>query len=270
MRCKRCCRPRPTRRSLSWRFWQSNSSICFSIWSWHFFIASHSILIVDNCWAWSTHGHTDTEKKQLVQGQALWDCCSRYKWRQKKNFDAFKKKKKRCITHESACIYWDRKPGVNYMFWMPKDSVSSVSCRELTEFTVACTESGGEHRVYSTSGSSFPSFRKHCNHLETASQKLEGALQHEYSVHERCTANTQSVTGFSSHTQQAKRRWWIHCTAMMGRALHDECRRNFATLTLWISDRSARLPLPSHLKLSLMPSGGNYTLIPRCHLELVL
>lgn len=104
MRCKRCCRPRPTRRSLSWRFWQSNSSICFSIWSWHFFIASHSILIVDNCWAWSTHGHTDTEKKQLVQGQALWDCCSRYKWRQKKIFDAFKKKKKG-VSHMSQLVF---------------------------------------------------------------------------------------------------------------------------------------------------------------------
>lgn len=72
---------------------------------------------------------------------------------------------------------------------------------------------------------------------------------HHENLVRRCSVNTQSVTGFCSHTQQAVMDsrgclllWWDEH--------FDERRRKFATLTLSISDRSARPPLASYLTLA--------------------
>lgn len=123
-----------------------------------------------------------------------------------------------------------------------------------------------EHRVYSTSiSSSLPTLQKHCNHFQTASQKLEGATSQGPSTTLHCNRIEYNWVRFSKTIG----RDGFTVLPLMGWQL-SECRWNFATLTLLISDGSARLPLASHLKLSLMLSGGNYTLIPWCHLELVV
>lgn len=64
MRCEHWFRLQPTRRSLRWHFWQSSSSICFSIWSWHFCITSCCSFMADNCWAWSERRWVESSNPQ--------------------------------------------------------------------------------------------------------------------------------------------------------------------------------------------------------------
>lgn len=141
-----------------------------------------------------------------------------------------------------------------------------VSCIGLTEFLLPVLKVGLNTVFTVQAPAAFQLSKKHCNHLKTASQKLDGVTSQGLSVTLHCKCIKCNWILFS----QTKRQWRIHCSASMGRQLCDECRWNFATLTLLISDRSAHLPLASHLKLSLMLSGGNYTLISWCHLELVV
>lgn len=162
---------------------------------------------------------------------------------------------------------------MNNAFGMiPKVQISvfpalNSKCRaESRQFIVASTESGGEHCVYSTSTSSFPSFQKHCNHLKTASRKLKGVTSWELGTtllckHTKCNrvlfSHTTGGDGFSGLL-----------AAMMGRALwwvqEEVCNTDTFNIRQ-VSASAAGIISHTCWKASLMISGGNYTLIPRWH-----
>lgn len=109
------------------------------------------------------------------------------------------------------------------MFWMMLKISSALDSEYHSEswqsLLLPVLKVQGEHRVYSTSASSFPSFQKHCNHLETASQKLEGV--------------TTRGLGTTLHCKHTKCNWVLFSRTNDQEAVMDSLCCHDGTGTIW-------------------------------------